>query len=264
MPNFDRQAATFDARAGLSEPVARQLAAALIEYAGLRPGDPVFEVGAGTGEIGIWLCRAGLRYRGIDLSGPMLEVFRRGADELGVVAELSQADANEPWPVDDGSVRLIFGSRSLHLLDPEHVVAEAFRAAAPEGAVLCVGRRERDDDSLRRRIRQKMRHLLAESGIQGRDNEAGSRTLLRACRERGAVELPERIAVVWQAAHTARAAIDAWRGKEGLAGVDVPPAIKSRILNQLETWADQTFGDLDAPIESQEQYILHGVRIQPS
>ena len=85
--SFDGQAADFDLRAGLPPGIARQVAAAVAELVPAASSAPanrgvVLDLGAGTGQIGEHLAgmcgaRGGGRYLGIDLSGPMLAVFRR-------------------------------------------------------------------------------------------------------------------------------------------------------------------------------------------
>jgi hypothetical protein len=74
---FDSQAATFDQRAGLSEPHCQAIAQAVLRLAEARHGDLVFEVGAGTGILGTWFVRSALRYVGLDLSQRMLASFHR-------------------------------------------------------------------------------------------------------------------------------------------------------------------------------------------
>ena len=75
---FDAQAADFDRRAGLPAGAARRIAAAVMELAPAGRG-VLLDLGAGTGQIGEHLSRGarGTGYVGLDLSGPMLDVFRR-------------------------------------------------------------------------------------------------------------------------------------------------------------------------------------------
>lgn len=165
--SFDEQAGeVFEARAGFPPGVAEQIAEALLRYAEVAPGDLIVEIGAGTGLIGQWLARPPARYLGLDASQPMLDVF---APRLpgGPEASLRHADADQPWPVADGTARVVFGSRVFQLLDPEHLVREAYRVGCPDRAVLVQGRLERSAGSpkvlLRRQLHQRLRaHGLAD------------------------------------------------------------------------------------------------------
>ena len=100
--SFDGQAADFDLRAGLPAGVAREIAAALVDLAPAGSG-VILDLGAGTGQIGEHLVRGRSPYVGIDVSGPMLAVFRR---KLGGGGPLVRADAGAPWPLAAGTVKL--------------------------------------------------------------------------------------------------------------------------------------------------------------
>ena len=61
-------------------------------------------------------------------------------------ARLVRADANRGWPVEDGSVKAVFASRVVHLLDCDHVRSELERVCVPGGYFL-VGHVSRDNSS---------------------------------------------------------------------------------------------------------------------
>lgn len=249
--SFDAQAAEFDRRAGFPEGECRAIAAAVLSLAGARAGDRVIEIGAGTGMIGRWFLDH--PYAGMDLSRGMLEVFRRRAPE----APLIQADGSRRWPLPDGSARVIFSSRAIHLLPHGHVIGEALRVAP--GGALVIGRVERQPESVKALLAREMRRRLRDLGFTPRD--AGSRRLLQALREEGARELERMEAVRWPARQTPREALDQWRGKEGLGGLVLPPGVQDEVLRGLEAWAQDTFGGLDLLQSTEEAYVLDGVRL---
>ncbi|MEA5470914.1 class I SAM-dependent methyltransferase [Spirulina sp. 06S082] len=259
--SFDRQAIAYDRRVGLSEETCRLIAETVLDRAAVKPGDLVVEVGAGTGQIGQWFGRSqpDIHYLGFDLSEAMLAQFRQYLKEGEDNSRLLQGDGNQPWPVPDDSTRLIFGSRSLHLLDCDRVVAESLRIAHPDGATLFMGSIERQEDSVKARMRKQMRHLLKQKGFQGR--QKNRHQLGELFHQRG-FEAIEAIAVCqWTVTHTPRQSLESWQGKEGIAGIDPPTASKQEILGELQTWAESTFGSLDVPIESEEIYLLQGIQI---
>jgi len=256
--SFDEQAAEFDLRVGLPEEDCRRIAAAVLRMARVRPGDRMIEIGAGTGMIGRWFLNHPVSYIGLDLSREMLEVFRH---RPGIVrAGLVQADGARPWPLPDGSVELVFSSRTIHLLPVEHAMDELFRVASADGAACVLGWVEHRPESVKARLSKEMQRRVRERGFAVRS--AGGRSFLDACRERGAEELPKTVVARWSARHAPRQSIANWRAKTGLGGTVLPPGVQDELLRELEAWAVETFGDLDAARESEEAYVLEGVALQ--
>ena len=261
-PSFDAQASAFDARAGIPETVRAQIARTVVEAGRAGPEDLLLEIGAGTGEIGIELCRLGIHYVGVDISRPMLDEFEKRLGSAGpetrARARLVVRDANLAWPVPDGGARAVFGSRSLHLLDSEHVANQMVRVAACGRAVLLVGRVGRSPDSVRSRMRAFMRHLVEKRGLEGRSGERGRNELASACVQRGATLLPERCVASFGVRESPARSLESWAEKPGLAGMALPEPEKSAILGELREWALQNFGALDTELDSREEYLLGG------
>ena len=254
---FDGQAADFDRRVGLTEDVCRAAAAAIVARGEGGWGDRVVEIGAGTGQIGRWLLAQPVRYTALDLSRGMLEVFRRRLD--GEPAPLVQADAARAWwPLAGRSVRAVFSSRAIHLLPLETVVSEMQRIAAPGGAACLLGWVVRRPDSVKHRMSREMQRRLRERGFPARTS--GSRRFIEACVARGAEPL-ERVEVArWPALHSPRNSVERWRAKEGLGGIVLPPGVQDEVLDELMGWARDTFGDPDRTWETEETYVIEGVR----
>jgi ubiquinone/menaquinone biosynthesis C-methylase UbiE len=255
---FDSGAISFERRAGLPENA--QLAVAHALFSRSR-GGRILDVGAGTGDVGLPLVRMGANYLGIDASREMLDVFAARAAEARLLPALSLADARSRWPVDDGSVSVIFGSRSLHLLEVSHVASEARRVASPSGAELVIGRVVRDPDSPRAAIRREMRRRLRALGVTPRGGRDDAAALLATLTADGATPLHERVVAEWTVTRTPRASLDDWEGKPGLAGVDVDPDAKRRLLEGLRGFIEEHLGDIDAPFEAVERYSLAGVAL---
>jgi ubiquinone/menaquinone biosynthesis C-methylase UbiE len=259
--SFDEQARSFDQRAGLPASACDSITKDLVQFAQLGPGDVLLEVGAGTGQIGHSLCGLALRYIGFDSSAAMLEIFARRCRESGRRAALIHADGNHRWPADDGNVKAVFSSRAIHLLPVHHVVAEVFRVASPDGASLILGRVQRQEQSLRARLRQEMRDLLRRLGFAASEGQKKEREILDACLRRGAAPLERRVAARWPVEQSAAQVLASWREKSSLAGLDVPADVKENVFSQLAVWAKDAFGSLEAIHPAEEKYLLQGVRL---
>jgi SAM-dependent methyltransferase len=262
--SFDSQAGDFDLRAGLPDGVAEPIAVAV---AGLAPGGGgvLLDIGAGTGQIGAhlataWRARPRGLYVAIDISAPMLSVFRR---KLGTEAEVAlvRANAATRWPVASGSVDLVFSSRAAHLLPPDALVRETLRVAAPGGALAVFGGVKSDPGSLRAELRREMRRLLAEAGFEPRRAGESRTALADALAARGGEVLPVRTAASWTTVHRAADALAAWRAKPGLGGRAVPPEVQETVLRRLEAWIGERYGSLDVERDATERYELAVIRL---
>lgn len=279
-PSFDDQASKYDSRVGLTGMDSAEIARSVLDIAEFKSKDLVLEIGAGTGEIGQWFPQFPVRYIGLDLSAGMLAEFRHrldSNDKLSVESlsgELSSqltqdkfdvtlihADGNQKWPVEDGTVRVIFSSRTIHLLEPDLVLAEVFRVARKDGTFLIVGRIQRSKDSMKAKMKQGLQRLLRARGFSGREGEQNQQKLIELFCEKGAFPIAPVTVSRWKESSTPADSLDNWRQKSGLAGNDFPANIKQEILAELQTWAEETFGGLNTMIESESAYVLQGVRL---
>jgi SAM-dependent methyltransferase len=200
----------------------------------------------------------------MDLSLPMLEVFRRKAGPLPGNMLLLQADSDRPWPVRDGTLAVVFASRVVHHLSAAHFIREVWRVCQPGGSLL-LGRVTRAAESLPSRLQRHKRTLLAEHGLRAGGGGQAVQQLVADCLERGATPLdPARVAN-WTRTTTARQLLTAWEGKPQLMsrtlGTSLNPEARTAIVTALTDWARQEFGDLDRPEEVEEEYLLQGVRL---
>ncbi|RMH22677.1 MAG: methyltransferase domain-containing protein [Acidobacteria bacterium] len=263
---FDRQARSFDRRAGLPPGVAQRVAAAVVELlAAARPrgaagGGLLLELGAGTGEIGAELALRAPRYVGFDLSPAMLARFRRRRGRPRS-AWLVAADGDATWPFRDRTARLIFASRAAHLLAPEPLVGEILRLADDAGALLVAGRVRRAPISLRDELRRELRRRLAARGVEARRGGASLRRLRDALVAHGGEPLPPRVVAAWEVVERPDDALAAWRAKDGLAGVALEPELRRAVLDELAAWARTRYGALAYQRTSEERYELAAIRL---
>lgn len=84
---------------------------------------------------------------------------------------------------------------------------------------------------------------------------------MELCCLRGAEVITSRAISRWKVSSSPGQSLEAWRGKPGLAGLDLPVDLKQEILHDLEAWAEATFGALDRELETEEMYVIEGVRL---
>jgi SAM-dependent methyltransferase len=234
------------------------VAEAIVTRAGVRADDLVVELGAGTGEIGVHLASLPIRYVGLDAAAAMLEVFR--AKAIGFSPELVVADCDRPWPLPDGDAAVIFASRVIHLLRPDHVVRETLRVSRPAG-LLILGRVVRDPDSITERLRQRRLDLLRAAGIAARQGEGGTRRIVADCQAHGGESLGREFVAEWTSVTTPEEIIADWGSRARWGAVELDQKRRDAMLAELREWARHELGDLARPETSPTRYALDVVRL---
>jgi ubiquinone/menaquinone biosynthesis C-methylase UbiE len=107
----------------------------LVEASGVRPGDRVLDVAAGTGNVAIPAALAGAKVVASDLTPELLETGQRHAKEAGAELEWRQADA-EALPFADGEFDTVLSCVGV-MFAPHHQASadELVRACRPGGTI---------------------------------------------------------------------------------------------------------------------------------
>ena len=112
-----------------------ELGPILVRAAGIKSGDRVLDVAAGTGSAAIPAAQAGADVIASDLTPELLEVGRKQAQELGVELTWEAADA-EALPYADGEFDAVLSTLGV-MFAPHHQTAadELLRVCRPGGTI---------------------------------------------------------------------------------------------------------------------------------
>jgi len=132
-------APALDWGAGGYESVAAQLlpaARAVVESAGLRPGERVLDLGCGTGNAALLAAERSGEVTGVDPASRLLEIARARAAREGKKVTFLPGEAAS-LPLDDSSVDVILSVFALIFVpDPDAAAAEMSRVLAPGGRIV--------------------------------------------------------------------------------------------------------------------------------
>ena len=113
--------------------------------ASLGAGDPVLEVGCGTGQLTQALLPFGFALTAIDLGAAMIEVAR---ERIGAAGVSFRAVAFEELDAAPGTFGLVIAGAAFHWIDPEVRFRKAARLLRPGGWLAVAGYDERYDEPL--------------------------------------------------------------------------------------------------------------------
>jgi len=104
------------------------------QIAGLKPGDPVMDLGCGPGLLAIPFAQAGMKVTAVDPEPEMLEAADNAAREAGVAIDV-RAGSSFDLPAGIGSFRLVTMGRSFHWMDREATLKALDSLITGDGAV---------------------------------------------------------------------------------------------------------------------------------
>jgi SAM-dependent methyltransferase len=121
--------------ASVVDDIVHELGPILVDAAGLKPGDLVLDVAAGTGNAAIPAAQTGAKVIASDLTPELMEVGKKWAAEVGVELTWETADA-EALPYGDGVFDVVLSCLGV-MFAPHHQPAadELVRVCRPGGTI---------------------------------------------------------------------------------------------------------------------------------
>ena len=121
--------------ANVVDDLVHELGPILVEAAGIKPGDLVLDIAAGTGNAAIPAAQTGARVIASDLTPELMEVGKKWAAEVGAELAWETADA-EALPYDDATFDVVLSAIGV-MFAPHHQQAadELVRVCRPGGTI---------------------------------------------------------------------------------------------------------------------------------
>lgn len=239
---FDRAAEYYDATRGLDEEGSRLQNELLLGE--LSSAGRILEVGVGTGQVALPLHASGLEVVGLDIARPMMDkLVQKSGGQLAF--PLVQADATR-MPFRDHAFGAAFLRWVLHLIPAwETALAEMVRVVRSEGTILTMlGSYSGPRAEIQDRFAEITGIDTTPVGLGwGAEKELDS---AMAALGRRARPLPPIEHTISEALAPFLEGIDAnryswtWR---------LPDDVRASAAVEIRAWAEDRFGDLDAPIE---------------
>jgi SAM-dependent methyltransferase len=112
----------------------QRLLARVAGLAGLKQGDPVLDLGTGTGMLAIGFASLGMAVTALDPEPDMLTAAGQAAEAAGVVVDFRQGGSAD-LGAGIGPFRLVTMGRSFHWMERAATLAMLDQIIAPEGGV---------------------------------------------------------------------------------------------------------------------------------
>jgi SAM-dependent methyltransferase len=107
-----------------------------LDICNIPAGTKVLDVGCGAGQTALPMARNGVKVRGIDLAGNLVEEANKRAQAEGLNVQFDEGDA-EQLPYDDASYDVVFSLiGAMFAPQPEKVAAEFARVCRPGGRII--------------------------------------------------------------------------------------------------------------------------------
>jgi ubiquinone/menaquinone biosynthesis C-methylase UbiE len=240
--SFDRIAARYDATRGFPPGVDTQFATAFRRLSGLSLDARLLEIGVGTGRIAIPLASLGYPYIGLDLSKNMMAQLRERLPPR-VDIMLMRGDATA-LPLRDASVDGAIVVHVFHLIAGWEQAAAELRRVVRPGGIIATGFNKTNAPLPSDKMREQWSTIIGELG--GNSKRPGARITQEEPLLASLFGPPRRaILATWVRRQSLREQLDLLAARTTSATWQLPDALLHESLRRAESWARETYGDLD-------------------
>jgi SAM-dependent methyltransferase len=254
--SFDRAASYYDQTRPLPESIAEPGMQAILDITG--PRARALEIGTGTGRIGIPLLERGLDLIGCDLSSKMLGRLHKKLP----AARVAQADATLlPFPTAHFEVALTV--HVLHLIPSwRDALGEIRRVLVPAGKYLNVTTWGSTGISVRERLRLHWRDWLAARGLTVRNPGMQDHVDFAQAAESLGGQLTEVEVLRYPIRFVLRDELERYGSRILSDTWDIANDIFEPSIQDLRTFAEHEYGDLDQVLEDEVRFFIDVVRFE--
>ncbi|MFN8473319.1 MAG: class I SAM-dependent methyltransferase [Anaerolineae bacterium] len=241
--NFDWAADFYDQTRTLS-PTMSEAMLNMIRERVPASGSRFLELGVGTGRIAVPILNAGYPLVGIDLSRAMMS---RMQAKLPPTQRAALVQGDVTWlPFPDDSFDAALAVHVFHLVGGwRTALAETQRVLKP-GGFLFYDATQRASGGLDNEVRRKLRELVRARGGDIKRPGGEREDVLAALTEIGATVETVEVAH-WERTHSIRDIIDQLASRKYSTTQLVPEEVLAPAIAELRVWAEERWGDLDAP-----------------
>jgi ubiquinone/menaquinone biosynthesis C-methylase UbiE len=254
--SFDRAAKIYDQTRLLHEPIATHGIQAILDIIGTRAR--VLDIGTGTGRISIPLLERGVDLIGCDLSAKMLQRLQ----EKFPAARIVQADASLlPFPT--AHFDFVMTVHVLHLIPPwREALREFRRVLRPDGTYFNIKTWDPVGTSIRGEMRGFWRSWLKAQGVDAYlTGVQSNKESLPELQSLGA-HLTEVEVIRYPLTFTLREELERFAARVYSDAWEVPVAIFETSMEELRTWVDREYGDLDQQRADEVRFVIDVARFQ--
>ncbi|HEY9880494.1 MAG TPA: class I SAM-dependent methyltransferase [Leptolyngbyaceae cyanobacterium] len=252
--SFDRVADLYDNTRSLPPEIAQAVTDCILWLSRATPETSFFEPGIGTGRIALPLVEQGYAYTGIDVSDAMMDKLWEKLKDRSHRLTLLNADATA-LPFEPACFDVAIASHILHLIpDWRKAMAEIRRVLKPEGVFIYFHHPNRGVATYHE-VDQKWEEILTRYAYQRNVKGAFTEEVLAHLTEQGA-ELETVTVAEVKHTRTLAEVLQAYCDRIYSSFWQIPDEIFNAALQDLLTWANDTFSSQEIQIESSYSLIL--------